>query len=72
MKTIKKTIDIHASGEQVWKVLIEDQYNRKWFAEFGEGSHAVGDWNQEFIDNLTNTWDKALEKVKKLSESLEN
>lgn len=46
MKTIKKAVDIQASGENIWKVLIEDQYNRRWFAEFGAGSHAIGDWKQ--------------------------
>lgn len=44
MKTIKKTIDIHASKKNVWKVLTEDRYNRIWFAEFMEGTHAVTDW----------------------------
>ncbi|HRG37439.1 MAG TPA: hypothetical protein PK289_02810 [Bacteroidia bacterium] len=34
MKTIKKTIDINTSKENVWKVLTEDRYNRIWFAEF--------------------------------------
>jgi uncharacterized protein YndB with AHSA1/START domain len=44
MKTIKKTIDINTSKENVWKVLTEDRYNRIWFAEFMEGTHAVTDW----------------------------
>jgi uncharacterized protein YndB with AHSA1/START domain len=46
MKTIKKTVDISASKENVWKVLTEDQYNRKWYAEFMEGTHAVTDWKE--------------------------
>lgn len=44
MKTIKKTIQIDAPKEKVWNVLLEDDYNRIWMAEFMEGSHAKTDW----------------------------
>jgi uncharacterized protein YndB with AHSA1/START domain len=46
MKTIKKTATVNASAENVWKVLVEDHYNRDWFSEFGEGTHAIGEWKQ--------------------------
>lgn len=45
-KTIKKTIVINAPKESVWNVLLEDQYNRQWYAEFSVGTHAVTDWHQ--------------------------
>ena len=44
MKTIKKIITIAAPKEKVWNVLVEDELNRLWFAEFSEGSHAITDW----------------------------
>ncbi|MBA3680918.1 MAG: SRPBCC domain-containing protein [Bacteroidetes bacterium] len=44
MKTIKKSIVIHASNQKVWNVLIKNEYNKQWFAEFSEGSHAQTDW----------------------------
>ena len=44
MKTIKKTITIAAPKEKVWNVLVEDELNRLWFAEFSAGSHAITDW----------------------------
>ncbi|UPT67078.1 MAG: SRPBCC domain-containing protein [Sphingobacteriales bacterium JAD_PAG50586_3] len=43
---IEKTITINATKESVWKVLTEDQYTSQWYAEFMEGSHAVGDWTE--------------------------
>lgn len=44
MKKIQKTILIAAPKEKVWNVLVEDELNRLWFAEFSAGSHAVTDW----------------------------
>jgi uncharacterized protein YndB with AHSA1/START domain len=54
-RTIKKSIDINASKERVWKVLLDDQYTRQWYNAFSEGSHAETDWQvgseAKFIDN---------------------
>jgi len=44
MKKIQKTIMIAAPKEKVWNVLVEDELNRLWFAEFSAGSHAITDW----------------------------
>ncbi|RYD82837.1 MAG: SRPBCC domain-containing protein [Sphingobacteriales bacterium] len=58
MKPIEKTIEINAPKERVWDVLIKDELNRQWYAEFMEGSHAVTDWKQgskvRFLDNDKN------------------
>lgn len=58
MKTIKKTKEIGAPKEKVWNVLLEDDYNRIWMAEFMEGSHAKTDWivghKVRFLDNDNN------------------
>lgn len=43
-KEIKKTKTIAAPKEKVWNVLLEDDYNRIWMAEFMAGSHAETDW----------------------------
>jgi len=43
-KRIKKSILINAPKEKVWDVLFTDRYTRIWYASFGEGSHAVTDW----------------------------
>lgn len=44
MKTIKNTIDIHAPKEKVWDVLLKDELNHIWYAEFMEGTHVETDW----------------------------
>lgn len=58
MKTIQKTKEISAPKEKVWNVLLEDEYNRIWMAEFMEGSHAKTDWivghKVRFMDNDNN------------------
>lgn len=58
MKIIRKTIEIEAPKEKVWSVLLEDNYNRIWMAEFMEGSHAVTDWivghKVRFLDSNNN------------------
>lgn len=41
---MKKVRTIAAPKEKVWSVLLEEEYNRLWLAEFGEGSHAETDW----------------------------
>jgi len=43
---IRKSIDINAPREKVWEVLLNDQYTRKWYAEFMPGSHAITDWKE--------------------------
>lgn len=45
MKTIKKTIVIHASNQKVWSVLTDPQYNVQWYAMFMEGSAPQGKWD---------------------------
>ena len=44
MKTIRKSIEIDASKEKIWDVLIQDAYTRDWYAIFSPGSHAITDW----------------------------
>lgn len=44
MKTLEKTIDIHAPKEKVWDVLTEDKYTPEWYVAFSEGAHAIADW----------------------------
>ena len=41
---ISKAISINAPREKIWRVLTEDQYTRRWYAEFSEGTHAITDW----------------------------
>ncbi len=43
---IKKNIDIQASPEKVWKVLLDDAFNRTWYQHFSEGSHAITTWEE--------------------------
>ena len=41
---IKKSVEINASNEKVWNVLILDDYNKEWYSAFSEGTHAETDW----------------------------
>ena len=41
---IKKSVEINASSEKVWNVLILDEYNKEWYSAFSEGTHAETDW----------------------------
>ena len=47
-----------ASKEKVWDVLLQDQFNRLWYAEFSEGTYAETDWQvgskAVFIDQSGN------------------
>jgi uncharacterized protein YndB with AHSA1/START domain len=43
-KVIKKSIEINAPKEEVWKTLILDERNAIWYAAFSEGTHAETDW----------------------------
>lgn len=43
-QTIQKSIAVNASKENVWDVLLQDQFTRTWYAEFSPGSHADTDW----------------------------
>jgi len=44
MKTITRSRTIAAPKEAVWTVLLEDEYNRAWYAEFALGTYADTDW----------------------------
>src|SRR5688572_24138476 len=44
MKTIKKSIEINATEEEVWEVLTQDNFTRIWLAIFSPGSFALTDW----------------------------
>ncbi len=46
MKTIKKTIVIHASNQKVWNVLTSPQYYKQWMAEFSSTSNPQTTWEQ--------------------------
>ncbi|HMS65254.1 MAG TPA: SRPBCC domain-containing protein [Ignavibacteria bacterium] len=46
MEKLKFKTEIKASKEKVWKVLWNDETNRKCSSVFAEGSHAVSDWNE--------------------------
>ncbi|MFP5222125.1 MAG: SRPBCC family protein [Acidobacteriota bacterium] len=41
---LTKSIEIHAPRARVWNVLLQDEFTRIWYAEFGEGSQAETDW----------------------------
>jgi uncharacterized protein YndB with AHSA1/START domain len=45
MMTIKKSILIPASKENVWSVLVDDPYNREWYAVFGKTAPKTN-WGQ--------------------------
>jgi uncharacterized protein YndB with AHSA1/START domain len=55
MKTIKRSIEINAPKHKVWEVLTTDQYTRKWYSVFSDGSHAETNWEEGgkalFTDN---------------------
>lgn len=44
MKVIRKSIEIAASKEKIWDVLLKDHYGRIWMGIFSPGSHAITDW----------------------------
>jgi uncharacterized protein YndB with AHSA1/START domain len=58
MKTIRKSMEISAPKEKVWVVLLEDKYNRDWYALFSEGTYAKTDWIEGhkvmFLNNSNN------------------
>ena len=43
-KKIQKSISIEAPDNKVWTVLLEDEFTREWYSEFGAGTFAVTDW----------------------------
>lgn len=45
-QTIKKSIDIDAAPEKVWRVLTEDTFTRAWYHHFSEGTHAITTWEE--------------------------
>ncbi len=46
MKQLNFSIHINAPREVVWLSLWEEQSYNKWTSVFGEGSHAVTDWQE--------------------------
>lgn len=46
MITQEFTIDIHASKEKVWNVMLEDKTYRIWTEAFHEGSYYEGSWDK--------------------------
>ncbi len=47
LKKLVKSIDINATPEKVWNVLLTDRTYRIWAGEFSEGSHFEGtDWSE--------------------------
>jgi uncharacterized protein YndB with AHSA1/START domain len=42
---IKKSIDINAPKDKVWNVLVDNERNRIWYAEFSQGTQTDTDWN---------------------------
>jgi hypothetical protein len=44
MQTIKKSININASREKIWKVLFDLESLKIWCSIFSEGTYAVTDW----------------------------
>lgn len=58
MKTIRKQIAIDAPKENVWTVLLDDNYTAEWYAIFSEGTTAKSDWIEghriEFTDKSSN------------------
>ncbi|HYF01937.1 MAG TPA: SRPBCC domain-containing protein [Patescibacteria group bacterium] len=45
-QTVKKSIEINASKEKIWDVLLQDETYRKWTSAFHEGSYAEGDFSE--------------------------
>ena len=45
-QTIRRSVRIKAPGEQVWKVLTDDDMTRRWYAVFSEGTRADTDWKE--------------------------
>src|SRR3712207_3913740 len=43
---IKKSIQINAQKEKIWDILLQDKYNRIWFAEFSPGAFAETNWQE--------------------------
>ena len=43
---IKKSIEINAPVEKIWDVLLQDQNNRIWYAEFSPGAFAETTWQE--------------------------
>jgi hypothetical protein len=43
---LKTSIEIRASKDKIWDVLLQDKTYRQWTKPFSEGSHAVTDWKE--------------------------
>lgn len=46
MQKLSFNINISASCETVWNILWSDTTYRQWTSAFGEGSHAISDWQK--------------------------
>ncbi len=46
VEKIHFSVTINASGEKVWRVLLDDETYRIWTSEFAEGSYVVTDWKE--------------------------
>ena len=46
MKTLNFSIQIKASKEKVWSILLEDKNYRIWTSVFDPGSYFEGDWKE--------------------------
>lgn len=45
MQTLHFSITINAPVQKVWHTMLDDKTYRLWTAEFGAGSHFIGDWS---------------------------
>ncbi len=54
MKTITQTRYIVAPKETIWMVLLEDEFNRSWLAEFAPGTYFDTDW---IVGHPLRLWD---------------
>lgn len=46
LKTIEKSVSIHADPEAVWKVLTDNTFAGQWTSQFMPGSTVEGDWRE--------------------------
>ncbi len=47
MNTLHFTIDINASKQHVWDVMLGDETYRQWTTSFSPGSYFEGSWDQD-------------------------
>lgn len=58
LRPIKKSIEIQAPEDKIWRVLFTSDYIPEWYTAFGDGIKADTDWQQgskaAFTDNKGN------------------